>query len=185
MQESHENKRNTCASSNNMVLLHNSFAIPVKYHQQSIAMAQSQYICTQIPYTLQAKCLEHVIGWLWNWPRGGSTGNEQWLLRQWKGKQYRVSQQEGPHGCHEGYLLVSSDVCRDMVLGLDQGDFILRVWSLPFGTAMTSTNPLFAAGKVGCPNTQHSPAWLHCLSPGFLPLMKHKVGKYTQTKKAH
>jgi len=66
MQESHEKKPNTCASSNNMVLLHNRFAIPVKYHQRSTAMAQSQQICTQIPYMPQVKCLEHAISWLWN-----------------------------------------------------------------------------------------------------------------------
>lgn len=141
---------NTCASSNIMVLLHNSFAIPMKY-QQSTVMAQSQYIRTQIPYTLQVKRVERAIGWLWNWPKGGSAGNKQWLLRQWKRKQYRISQQEELHGCHERYLGARSDVCRDMLPGVDQGQFVLSVWSLPFGPGRDFHQSVIHSWEDGVP----------------------------------
>lgn len=165
-----------------MVLLHNSFAIPMKY-QQSTVMAQSQYIRTHIPYSLQVKCVEHAIGWLWNWPKGGSAGNKQWLLRQWKGKQYRISQQEGLHGCHEGYLGIRSDVYRDMLPGVDQGHFILSVWSLPFGPRCDFHQCYSQLRRWGA--RAHSTAQLGytAFTPGFFPLMKHKVEKYRQTKK--
>lgn len=104
-------KPNMYASLNNMVLLHNSFAIPMKYHQQLRMMAKSQHICTQIPYMLQVKCLEHAISWLWNWPEGEQ--HERRLLRPWKGRWYKVSPWEGLHGycriyvcwkwCMQGY----------------------------------------------------------------------------------
>lgn len=134
-----------------MVLLHNSFAIPMKYHQQSTALAQSQYICTQIPYTLQVKCLEHAIGGLWNWPKGGPAENKQGLSRQWKGRQYRISQQEGLHGCHGGYLAIRSDVCRDMLPAVDQGDLVLSVWSLPFGPSHDFCESIIHSGEGGVP----------------------------------
>ena len=150
-----------------MVLLHNSFAIPMKYHQQSTAIAQSQYICTQIPCTLQVKCLEHAISWLWNCPKGGSAGNKQWLLRQWKGKQYRASQQEGLHGCHEGYLGIRSDVCRVMLPGVDQGEFILSVWSLPFSLSHDFCQSVIHSWEDGVPE--------HTVQPSLATLLLHRA----------
>lgn len=157
-----------------MVLLHNSFAIPMKYHQQSTAMAQSQHICTQIPYTLQVKCLEYAISWLWNWPKGGSAENKQWLLRQWKGKQHRVSQQERLPSSHEGHLGIRSDACRDMLPGVDHGDFTLSVWSLPFGPSHDFYQSVIHSGEYGVPK--------HTVQPTLATVPLHQDSPWWNTK---
>jgi len=54
----------------------------------------------------------------------------------------------------------------------------------PLVSAMTSSNLPLTAEKMGCPSTQYSPAWLHCLYTRLLPLETQSRKVHTD-KKAH
>lgn len=112
-----------------------------------------------------------------------SAGKKQWLLRQWKGKRYKISPWEGVHGYYEEYMGVGNDVCRDMIWGVDQGNCILSVGFLPIGPSHDFCQSIIPSWEDSVPKHTALHSLAIPLYTRFLPLDENRSRKVHKTKK--